>query len=213
MEGTVRLGAATKCGCLRVVNQEGSATNLPADAFRSGETSLDVQEAHAIYQNCRIVVVKGNPQGSDLIKELGVGVNTAVGDGATEISICIELYADSTEAAEAAYLVKVNDEYFNHPGVVITVASGDCGYDETNDPLCLGPTSATTSPRLTTSVCSGRSGSGLGPAGTQARTAVGASGGGGRGGVPAFGCWDPAGRRDLAASVEHLPARAGLRVR
>jgi hypothetical protein len=121
-------------GCLRVVNQEGSATNLPTDAFRSGETSLDVQESHAICQNCRILVVEGNPQGSELIKEIGLGVNTAVSDGATEISVCIELYADSTESAETAYLVEANDEYFNHPGVVITVASGDCGYDEANDP-------------------------------------------------------------------------------
>ncbi len=121
-------------GCLRIVNQEGSATNLPANAFRSGETSLDVQESHAICQNCRIIVVEGNPDSSDLIKEIGVGVNTAVSEGATEISICIELYAGSTESAESAYLVKANNEYFNHPGVVITVASGDCGYDETNDP-------------------------------------------------------------------------------
>jgi hypothetical protein len=121
-------------GCLRVVNQEGSATNLPTDAFRSGETSLDVQESHAICQNCRILVVEGNPAGSDPIGEIGIGVDTAVSDGATEISICIELYADSTEAAESSYLVKANSEYFNHPGVAITVASGDCGYDETNDP-------------------------------------------------------------------------------
>jgi hypothetical protein len=121
-------------GCLRVVNQEGSATELPANALRSGETSIDVQEAHAICQNCRILVVEGSPQSGDLIEEIGVGVNTAVSDGATEISICIELYADSTESAESAYLVEANNEYFNHPGVVITVASGDCGYDEANDP-------------------------------------------------------------------------------
>jgi hypothetical protein len=121
-------------GCLRVVNQRGSERDLPTDAFRSGETSIDVQEAHAICQNCRILVVEGDPASDNPIEQVGLGVDVAVADGATEVSICIELYADATEAAEAAFLIEANEKYFNHPGVAITVASGDCGYDETNDP-------------------------------------------------------------------------------
>jgi len=121
-------------GCLRIIDAEGGASPLPTDAFRSGEASIDVQEAHAICQNCRILVVEGNPGSSNWIEETGIEVNTAVADGATEVTICIELYGDFVEAEELEYLPVANAKYFDHPGVPITVASGDCGYDETNDP-------------------------------------------------------------------------------
>lgn len=87
-------------GCLRVVNDHGNANELPSDSYRSGETSLDVQEAHAICQNCHLLVIEGNPAGN-LIEEVGAGVNLAVADGATEVTICIELYADASESQEA----------------------------------------------------------------------------------------------------------------
>ncbi len=121
-------------GCLRIVNQDGSSDSLPTNAYRSGEASIDVQEAHAICDDCRILVVEGNPRNENLITETGVEVNTAIRLGASEVTICIELYADPSEAEEGTFLAEVNNLYFNHPGVVIAVASGDCGYDETNDP-------------------------------------------------------------------------------
>jgi hypothetical protein len=121
-------------GCLRVVNQTGATSPQPTSSFRSGETSIDVELAHATCENCRLLVVQADPASAGWIEAIGIAVNTAVREGATEVVICIELYAAETEAAEARYLTEANEKYFNHPGTVITVASGDCGYDETNDP-------------------------------------------------------------------------------
>jgi hypothetical protein len=121
-------------GCLRVINAGGAPGPLPTNSFRSGETSIDVQLAHAVCQNCHLLVVEADPAATSWIEAIGIAVNTAVREGATEVTICIELYADSSEAAEAQYLTEMNEKYFDHPGTVITVASGDCGYDETNDP-------------------------------------------------------------------------------
>jgi subtilase family serine protease len=121
-------------GCLRVVNQEGGAAPLPVDSFRAGETAIDVEGAHAICQNCHLLVVEGNPASADWVGEIGAEVNTAIRAGATEVSICIELYGAGTEAEETALLTRANEADFDHPGVVMTVASGDCGYDEANDP-------------------------------------------------------------------------------
>ena len=129
------LPACTRAnGCLRVINQDGGATPQPENSFRSGETSLDVQLAHAICQNCHVIVVQANPESANWIEAAGIATNTAVREGATEVTICIELYDAETEADEARYLTEANEQYFDHPGTVITVASGDCGYDETNDP-------------------------------------------------------------------------------
>ena len=121
-------------GCLRVINEDGGTTPQPQSSFRSGETSIDVQLAHAVCQNCHIVVVQANPESANWIEALGIATNTAIREGATEVTICIELYRAETEAEEARYLKEANEKYFDHPGIVITVASGDCGYDETNDP-------------------------------------------------------------------------------
>ena len=121
-------------GCLRVINQSGAPAPLPTNSFRSGESSIDVQLTHAVCQNCHILVVEADPDATSWIEAVGIAVNTAVRDGATEVTICIELYAGSTEAEEADYLTEANQKYFDHRGTVIAVASGDCGYDETNDP-------------------------------------------------------------------------------
>ena len=127
-------GCTRANGCLRVINQDGGATPQPENSFRSGETSLDVQLAHAVCQNCHIIVVQASPESANWIEAAGVATNTAIREGATEVTICIELYEAETEADEARYLTEANEKYFDHPGIVITVASGDCGYDETNDP-------------------------------------------------------------------------------
>jgi subtilase family serine protease len=120
-------------GCLRVVNQEGGSS-LPANSFRAGEVAIDIEGAHAICENCHLLVVEGNPTSGNWIGETGAEVNTAIREGATEVSICIELFGAASEAEETAFLTATNAADFDHPGVVITVASGDCGYDESNDP-------------------------------------------------------------------------------
>ncbi len=120
-------------GCLRVINKDGNPQPLPSGQPRAGETDLDVEAAHAICPTCHILVVEGD-YGSDqkkLLKTTGEEVNAAVAAGATAISISNgELYASDTEENEEPYLEEIEREYFTHPGVVITVAAGDCGYND-----------------------------------------------------------------------------------
>lgn len=59
------------------------------------------------------------------LSDLGASVNTAVGLGATEIS---NSYTAGEEAAIASYYSELNASFYDHPGVVLTAASGDCGY-------------------------------------------------------------------------------------
>lgn len=120
--------------CLRIVNQDGDLSALPTNTFRSGETAIDVEVAHSICENCHLLIVEANPAIPNWIEQVGLAVNTAVREGATEVTICIELYAGTSEAEEASYLRQATTRYFSHPGVPIVVASGDCGYEESNDP-------------------------------------------------------------------------------
>ena len=72
-------------GCLRVVNQTGNATPLPANDSSgwSVEESLDVETVHSVCQSCRIILVEANSNGNG---DLGTAENTAVGLGANEVS-------------------------------------------------------------------------------------------------------------------------------
>jgi hypothetical protein len=80
----------------------------------SVETSTDIEMAHAICQNCKILLVEGDePAYSDLEE----AEETAVRLGATEIS---NSWGGPREGS--------NGNAFNHPGTVITAAAGDDGY-------------------------------------------------------------------------------------
>jgi hypothetical protein len=109
----------TANGCFKKVNEEGHTSPLPA---RNGgwaiEISLDVQMAHAICQSCRILLVEAS---SASLTDLGNAVNTAVAAGATEVS---NSYAGPEESEDTI----LNADYYNHPGILIAAASGDCGY-------------------------------------------------------------------------------------
>ena len=74
----------TANGCFKKVSQTGSTTSLPAtDAGWALEISLDVQTAHQICQNCKILLVEAS---SASMANLGAAVNEAVALGATTIS-------------------------------------------------------------------------------------------------------------------------------
>lgn len=108
-------------GCFRKLNQEGHARPLPpVEGFWASEISADVQMAHAICQNCHILLVEA--KSAEFI-DLGEAVNTAVAAGATEISNSYESVGEEAPSAST-----LNSTYYNHPGVVITASSGDCGY-------------------------------------------------------------------------------------
>jgi subtilase family serine protease len=100
------------------VNETGGTTYPRANASWSLEISLDVEVAHAICQNCNILLVEAS---SNQLFDLGAAENEAVKLGATVVS-------NSWGASE--YSGETSDElqYFHHAGVPITASAGDNGY-------------------------------------------------------------------------------------
>jgi hypothetical protein len=121
---TFGLPACTSAnGCFRKLNEQGQASPLPAENGEwSSEISIDVQMAHAICQDCHVLLVEAN---SEEFSDLGAAVNAAVKAGATEIS---NSYGGPEEPVLASIFSELNTSFYDHPGVVITASSGDCGY-------------------------------------------------------------------------------------
>ncbi len=110
-------GDGTANCILRKVNGNGSA-NLPVGNIAWGqEINLDVQMVAAICPACKILLVEAS---SASISNLGAAVDTAVNLGATVIS---NSYGGSEFPSEVSA-----QSHYNHPGIPITVASGDFGY-------------------------------------------------------------------------------------
>jgi subtilase family serine protease len=109
----------TASGCFRKVGQAGTATLPRANGSWAQEISLDVDMASAICPNCRILLVEAN---SNAFTDLAAAEDTAARLGATVIS---NSYGGSEFSAESS---ATYDGHFNHPGVPITVSSGDNGY-------------------------------------------------------------------------------------
>jgi PKD repeat protein len=112
-----------KDGCLTKVSQTGSTTSLPkADTNGwSIEISLDVETVHSVCPECKILLVEARNEES---QNLAAAVNEAVALNATEVS---NSYGgpEGFESSEAAA--------YNHPGTVITAATGDSGWDDWTD--------------------------------------------------------------------------------
>jgi subtilase family serine protease len=109
----------TANGCFRKVDQNGG-TNYPrGDAGWAEEISLDLDMASAICPNCKILLVEAS---SNSFANLTKAVNTAASLGANVIS---NSYGGNEFSQET------NSTYsspYNHPGIAITVSSGDAGY-------------------------------------------------------------------------------------
>jgi hypothetical protein len=102
-------------GCLRIVNQNGATSPLPAnDAGWAGEESLDLDMVSAICPNCNIILVEAN---SATDANLYAAEDRAVAMGAKFVS-------NSWGGGEYSGQT-TDDSHFNHPGVAITVSSGD----------------------------------------------------------------------------------------
>jgi hypothetical protein len=132
----------TQNGCFGKVNEHGETGNLPypktvpereAREFLCKskgqpkckeaqeaqtwaiESALDIEIAHAICQNCHILLVEA---ASNAYPNLEEAERSAAGLGATEIS------NSWTETKEPLS----DSAAFDHPGVVVTAAAGDRGY-------------------------------------------------------------------------------------
>jgi subtilase family serine protease len=109
----------TESGCFRRVNQDGNAGPFPrTDQGWILEMALDLDMASASCPNCRILLVEAN---TNSFANLGAAVNTAVRLGAAVVS---NSYGGSEFSDEA----NQEQRFFDHPGVAITVSSGDAGF-------------------------------------------------------------------------------------
>ncbi|MEU3983609.1 putative Ig domain-containing protein, partial [Streptomyces sp. NPDC026672] len=117
---TYGLSACTKAnGCFKQVSQTGSTTSLPANnSDWAGEEALDIDMVSAVCPNCRIVLVEANSANDT---DLGTAENEAVALGAKVVS-------NSWGGSEASNQTTEDTQYFKHPGVAITVSSGDEAY-------------------------------------------------------------------------------------
>jgi hypothetical protein len=108
-------------GCFRKVGQTGSGSELPpADTKAwSVEISLDVEMVHAACPKCRILLVEAN---NALLANLGAAVSKAAELGALAVT-------NSYGGPEQVALGAPERTLFEHPGVAITAATGDFGYD------------------------------------------------------------------------------------
>lgn len=112
------LGPCTTAnGCFQKVDQNGG-TNYPrGDMGWAEEISLDLDMASAICPNCKILLVEAK---TNSFANLAAAVDRAALLGATVIS---NSYGGNEYSGEVS-----DQTHFNHPGVAITVSSGDNGY-------------------------------------------------------------------------------------
>jgi subtilase family serine protease len=82
------------------------------------EEMLDLEMVSAICPSCKIIYVGAN---SASFTDLGKAVNTAVAKGAQVVS-------NSYGGNESSSEVSIQSTYYTHPGVAMTVSSGDAGY-------------------------------------------------------------------------------------
>jgi subtilase family serine protease len=108
----------TANGCFKKVNQGGVQGSYQAtDVGWDQEQALDLDMVSAACPNCKILLV----QGTDAqVSNLAAAVGTAAGMGANAIS-------NSYGLAESSSLSSYNNAY-NHPGIAVTVSTGDSGY-------------------------------------------------------------------------------------
>jgi len=106
-----------KNGCFKKFNQNGKQKDYPAQDNRwAGESALDLDMASAMCPNCALYLVEAN---SSSISDLAAAANTSAKLGARAISNSYGGDEAGSQTYESAY---------NHPGIAVTVSSGDSGY-------------------------------------------------------------------------------------
>ena len=108
----------TANSCFKKVNQSGTQGSYPSgDQGWAVEISLDLDMVSAACPQCHILLVEAS---SNANANLYAAVDTAARLGATEIS---NSYGGSESSSDPSTNV-----HYNHPGIPITVSSGDSGY-------------------------------------------------------------------------------------
>ena len=115
----------TANGCLKIVNQTGQTTPLPANPPANDdwtvETALDIDMVSAACPACKILVIQAtDDQGDGLFTANNVPSTL----GATVIS---NSWGGPEQAGQPA---TAYETYFNHPGIATFVSAGDDGYND-----------------------------------------------------------------------------------
>jgi len=117
-------------GCLKVVNQRGETSPLPAppppDDDWTIETALDLDMASAACPLCNLLVVQAEDNGVGLI----LAQNVAVALGATVIS---NSWGGPESVDTTPQQLAATEAYFAHPGTAIFVSAGDNGYNDNGE--------------------------------------------------------------------------------
>jgi subtilase family serine protease len=103
--------------CFSKTNQLGRTRYPAREASWASEISLDLDVVSAMCPNCNILLVEAN---NASLADLAVSVDAAVRLGAKVVN---NSYSTTEIASETRY-----DKYYDHPGIAITVSSGDSGY-------------------------------------------------------------------------------------
>jgi hypothetical protein len=107
----------TANGCFKKVDQRGGSSYPSTDTGWDQEQALDLDMVSAACPNCHILLVQGDDAS---IANLGAAVNLAAAQGAKAIS---NSYGLTESSSLASY-----DSYYTHPGIAVTVSTGDSGY-------------------------------------------------------------------------------------
>jgi subtilase family serine protease len=108
----------TANGCFQKVNQDGVPGKYPrTDVGWSQEAALDLDMASAICPSCKLILVEAT---TNSFGNLATAVNTAARLGAHVIS---NSYGGGESSTAAGF-----ESAYNHPGVAVTVSSGDGGF-------------------------------------------------------------------------------------
>ena len=107
----------TANGCFKKVDQRGGSSYPATDTGWDQEQALDLDMVSAACPGCHILLVQGDDAS---IANLGAAVNEAANLGAKAIS-------NSYGLAESSSLAS-SDGFYNHPGIAVTVSTGDSGY-------------------------------------------------------------------------------------
>jgi subtilase family serine protease len=108
----------TANNCFRKVSQTGGTSYPSGNSGWGEEISLDLDMVSAICPNCKIILVEAS---STSLTNLGTAVNEAAALGATQIS---NSYGGGESSSETTY----SSKYYQHPGIDVTVSSGDDGF-------------------------------------------------------------------------------------
>jgi subtilase family serine protease len=107
----------TANGCFKKLNQNGQQGNYPPqNTGWAQESALDLDMASAMCPGCKIYLIEAT---SATYGNLATAVNTAANVGAHAISNSYGGGESGSQSYESAY---------NHPGIAVTVSSGDSGY-------------------------------------------------------------------------------------